>query len=88
MTRQLLIQSLQVPAEIPASTAEFRAIQALVSVTERPRVPHTVRTPVRLANELLAAAEDNDGEAVKRKNEVHKLCEQNRAYAHYRFLKK
>ena len=38
----------------------------------------------RLANELLEAAE-NRGGAVKRRDEVHRMAEANRAFAHFRF---
>jgi small subunit ribosomal protein S7 len=39
---------------------------------------------LRLANELLEAAE-NRGGAVKRRDEVHRMAEANRAFAHFRF---
>ena len=38
----------------------------------------------RLANEILDAA-NNTGSAVKRKEDVHKMAEANKAFAHYRF---
>ena len=38
----------------------------------------------RLANELMEAAE-NRGGAVKKKEEVHRMAEANKAFAHYRF---
>ena len=38
----------------------------------------------RLANELLEASE-NRGGAVKRRDEVHRMAEANRAFAHFRF---
>jgi small subunit ribosomal protein S7 len=39
---------------------------------------------LRLANELLEAAE-NRGGAVKRRDEVHRMAEANKAFAHFRF---
>lgn len=39
---------------------------------------------LRLANELMEAAE-NRGGAVKRKDEVHRMAEANKAFAHFRF---
>ena len=39
---------------------------------------------MRLANELMEAAE-NRGGAVKRKDEVHRMAEANKAFAHFRF---
>ena len=38
----------------------------------------------RLANELMDAA-NNTGGAVKRKEEMHRMAEANKAFAHYRF---
>ena len=38
----------------------------------------------RLANEIMDAAA-NTGAAVKKKEEVHKMAEANKAFAHYRF---
>ena len=38
----------------------------------------------RLANELLEAA-DGKGGAVKKRDEVHRMAEANKAFAHYRF---
>ena len=39
---------------------------------------------VRLANELMEASE-NRGGAVKRRDEVHRMAEANKAFAHFRF---
>ena len=38
----------------------------------------------RLANEILDASK-NTGASVKKKEEVHKMAEANKAFAHYRF---
>ena len=38
----------------------------------------------RLANEILDAA-NNTGAAVKRKEDMHKMAEANKAFSHYRF---
>ncbi len=38
----------------------------------------------RLANELLDAM-NNTGTSVKRKEDMHKMAEANKAFAHYRF---
>ncbi|MEN2993496.1 MAG: 30S ribosomal protein S7 [Bacteroidia bacterium] len=38
----------------------------------------------RLANELIAAAK-NEGAAIKRRDEMHKMAEANKAFAHLRF---
>ena len=41
-------------------------------------------SPERLANEILDAA-NNTGASVKRKEDMHKMAEANKAFAHYRF---
>ena len=38
----------------------------------------------KLANEILDAA-NGTGAAVKRKDEMHRMAEANKAFAHYRF---
>jgi small subunit ribosomal protein S7 len=40
--------------------------------------------PQRLAGELLDAAE-NRGGAVKKRDEVHRMAEANKAFSHFRF---
>jgi small subunit ribosomal protein S7 len=45
----------------------------------------TYQVPIeRLANEIMDAA-NNTGAAVKRKEDMHKMAEANKAFAHYRF---
>lgn len=43
-----------------------------------------VRFPTQLAFELIDAS-NNTGKVIKRKQDLHKQCEANRAYAHYRW---
>ena len=38
----------------------------------------------RLANEIMDAA-NNTGASVKRKEDLHKMAEANKAFSHYRF---
>ena len=38
----------------------------------------------RLANEIMDAA-NNTGASVKRKEDMHKMAEANKAFSHYRF---
>ena len=38
----------------------------------------------RLANEILDAS-NNTGSAVKRREDIHKMAESNKAFAHYRW---
>lgn len=44
----------------------------------------TVHFPEKFAWELLDAA-NNTGKVVKKKQDLHRQCEANRAYAHYRW---
>ena len=39
----------------------------------------------RLANEIMDAS-NNTGASVKRKEDMHKMAEANKAFAHYQFL--
>lgn len=43
-----------------------------------------IHFPEKLAVELIDAA-NNTGHVVKQKQDLHKQCEANRAYAHYRW---
>jgi small subunit ribosomal protein S7 len=38
----------------------------------------------KLANEILDAVKDN-GNAIKKKEQMHKMAEANKAFAHYRY---
>src|SRR5690554_165393 len=71
--------------------------QVPVEVNERRRISLGIRWLVdaarnrgertmieRLANELIEAA-NNTGRAVRKKEEVHRMAEANRAFAHYRW---
>ncbi|KAK7025526.1 28S ribosomal protein S7, mitochondrial [Halocaridina rubra] len=44
----------------------------------------TVHFPEKMAKELIDAA-NNEGRVVKKKQDLHRQCEANRAYAHYRW---
>lgn len=44
----------------------------------------TVRFHLQLARELINAS-NHTGKVIKRKQDLHKQCEANRAYAHYRW---
>ncbi|KAJ8730118.1 hypothetical protein PYW07_017156 [Mythimna separata] len=72
----------QVPGPITEKRSLFLAIKWLLEATyEKER---TVHFPKQFAWELLDAA-NNTGKVVKRKQDLHRLCEANRAYAHYRW---
>lgn len=72
----------QVPVPITEKHSYFRACKWLVEASrEKERKVHL---PEKMAYELLDAA-SNQGRVVKRKQDLHRLCEANRAYAHYRW---
>ena len=73
--------SYQVPVEVPPRRQNTLAIRWLVDYARRRKEPTMGQ---RLANEILDAS-NNTGAAVKRKEDVHKMAESNKAFAHYRW---
>ena len=71
----------QVPIEVRPDRRQALALRWLTSFS-RARGERTMKE--RLANEIMDAAE-NTGSSVKRKEDVHKMAEANKAFAHYRF---
>ena len=73
--------SYQVPVEVRPRRSNTLAVRWLVEFA-RKRRENTMAE--RLANEILDAA-DNTGAAVKRRDDIHKMAESNKAFAHYRW---
>jgi len=73
--------SYQVPVEVRPRRAQTLAVRWLVEFARR-RKEATMAE--RLANEILDAA-NRTGLAVKRREDVHKMAESNKAFAHYRW---
>ena len=71
----------QVPIEVKPERRQALALRWL-TLFSRKRGEKTQKD--RLANELMDAA-NNTGAAVKRKEDMHKMAEANKAFAHYRF---
>jgi len=71
----------QIPMEVRPGRKESLAIKWLIRVA-RARTEH--RMEDRLAQEIIAASR-NEGGAIKKKEEVHKMAEANRAFAHFRW---
>ncbi len=71
----------QVPIEV---RPDRRQALALRWITNFSRARGEKRMEDRLAGELLDAA-NNTGASVKRKEDMHKMAEANKAFAHYRF---
>ncbi|XP_032524878.2 small ribosomal subunit protein uS7m [Danaus plexippus] len=72
----------QVPGPITEKRSLFLAVKWLLDASNDKE--RTVHFPEQFAWELLDAA-NNTGKVVKRKQDLHRLCEANRAYAHYRW---
>lgn len=71
----------QVPIEVRPDRRQALGLRWLTTYA-RKRGEKTMED--RLANEILDAA-NNTGAAVKKKEDVHKMAESNKAFAHYRF---
>ena len=71
----------QVPIEVKPERRQALALRWL-TLFSRKRGEKTQEE--RLANELMDAA-NNTGAAVKRKEEMHRMAEANKAFANYRF---
>jgi len=71
----------QVPIEVRADRRQALALRWL-TMFSRKRGEKTMRD--RLAAEIMDAA-NNTGASVKRKEDMHKMAEANKAFAHYRF---
>lgn len=74
----------QVPYPLKVKDSEDMAMRWLIHVVrERPK-PRNTFFPEAMAKELIDAFY-NEGKVVKKKQDVHRVCEANRAYAHYRW---
>ncbi len=71
----------QVPIEVKQDRRQALALR-WITMYSRKRGEKTMEE--RLANELMDAA-NNTGSSVKRKEDVHKMAEANKAFAHYHF---
>ncbi len=71
----------QVPVEVRPSRREALSMRWLVDAA-RSRGEKSMA--LRLANEMLDAAEGK-GSAVKKREDVHRMAEANKAFSHYRF---
>ncbi|AJE32196.1 MAG: 30S ribosomal protein S7 [Corynebacterium humireducens] len=71
----------QVPVEVRPGRSNTLALRWLVTFTRQRRENSMVD---RLANEILDAS-NGLGASVKRREDVHKMAEANRAFAHYRW---
>jgi small subunit ribosomal protein S7 len=80
-TRRVGGANYQVPVEVPQNRRTALAIRWILNgARSRP----DKGMPDRLANELLDAANLRGG-AIKKKDDVHRMAEANKAFAHYRW---
>jgi small subunit ribosomal protein S7 len=80
-TRRVGGANYQVPIEVPQERRGSLAIRWIVAAA-RARGEKTMID--RLAGELLDAA-NNRGNAVKKREDTHRMAEANKAFAHYKF---
>ncbi len=71
----------QVPIEVRPDRRQTLGLR-WITLFARQRSERTMKE--RLANEILDAV-NNTGGAVKRKDEMHRMAEANKAFSHYRF---
>ncbi len=80
-TRRVGGANYQVPVEVPNNRRTSLAIRwILTNARSRPEKG----MPEKLANELNDAANSRGG-AIKKKDDVHRMAEANKAFAHYRW---
>ena len=80
-TRRVGGANYQVPIEVKPERRQALGLR-WITLYSRKRGEKTQEE--RLANEIMDAA-NNTGAAVKRKEDMHKMAEANKAFAHYRF---
>jgi small subunit ribosomal protein S7 len=71
----------QVPVEVPARRARTLAVRWLVEFARQRREKTMAQ---RLANELIDA-QSQQGLAYKRKDDIYRMAQANKAFAHYRW---
>lgn len=71
----------QVPMEVPPARRTSLAMRWIIQAA---RARHGKSMAAKLAAELMDAA-NSEGSAVRRREEVHRMAEANRAFAHYRW---
>ena len=71
----------QVPVEVPPRRARTLAVRWLVSFSRQRREKTMAQ---RLAHELLDA-QQQQGNAFKRKDDIYRMAQANKAFAHYRW---
>ncbi len=71
----------QIPMEVRTTRKETLAIRWVIKAA---RARSEYRMEQRLAQEIVAASH-NEGTAIKKREEVHRMAEANKAFAHFRW---
>jgi small subunit ribosomal protein S7 len=71
----------QVPTEVRPGRKQALGMKWMISYS---RKRHEKTMAERLAGEIIAAAK-GEGAAVKKKDDVHRMAEANKAFSHFRF---
>ena len=71
----------QIPMEIRAERKQFYAMSWMIKFARKRNEKSMAQ---KLANEILAAYKE-EGASIKKKTEVHKMAEANKAFSHFRF---
>ncbi|XP_077183962.1 small ribosomal subunit protein uS7m [Paroedura picta] len=74
----------QVPTPLDERRRRFLPMRWMITECRENKDMH-IHLPEKLSNELLAAFQ-NEGPIIKKKHEMHKMAEANRAFAHFRWL--
>lgn len=80
-TRRVGGANYQVPIEVAPDRAKALALRWLLTAARKRSEPNMA---TRLAAELVAAL-NNEGNAVRKKIDTHKMAEANKAFAHFRW---
>ena len=81
LTRHIGGATYQVPIEVRPERRQALGLR-WITLYSRQRSEKTMEE--RLANEIMDAA-NNTGSSVKKREDMHKMAEANKAFAHYRF---
>ena len=80
--RRVGAQTYQVPVEVRPERRMALAFRWVIESARKQRGEKSMAA--RLAGELLDAAR-NEGNAIRRKQEIHRMAEANKAFSHYRW---
>jgi small subunit ribosomal protein S7 len=80
-TRRIGGANYQIPVEVAPERRQSLAIRWLINAVRERKEKKTFE---KLANELVSAA-NNQGGAIKKKEDTHKMADANKMFAHYRW---